>query len=145
MNYYELASDEFITKLQEFSNNRIKNSEDLVRIFDTINKYNLQNQFEDLLFSAKSIVGMLRIIRNKDNSFSDEYFNKIKTELQLSTETVINNLKAISTKTSNFIDQIFNEKYYVLTQENIFNLYSLCEDLNFVKMYLNDLRREKHN
>ncbi len=145
MSLTELNSEEFINQLQKFSNNRIKNSEDIIRIFETINKYDLQNQFDDLLFYAKGIVGILRIIRNKDNNFSDEYFNKLKSELHLSTEAVIANLKEISTQTGNFINQIFTDKYYVLTQENIMNLYSLCEDLNYVKMYLNDLRREKHN
>ncbi len=145
MNYTELNSEEFLTKLQGFSDNRIKNIEDLTRIFDIIIKYGLQNQFEKLLFSAKSIVGLLRIIRNKDNNFSDAYFSTLKSELQTNTESVITKLQEISQKGGNFINQIFTDKYYVLTQENIQNLYSLCEDMNHVKMYLNDLIRKKHN
>ena len=134
------SAKELLSDIISFSNNRIINHEDLERLFEIVIANNLVDVFNKLLFSSKVITGLLKIIQNSDNNFDDDYFDKIKNELKDNTLIVVNSLKEISQQGSNFLNSIFEEKYYLLKSESLQNLYLLCNDLNFVKMYLNDNR-----
>ncbi len=137
---YNKSAKELLNDIILFSNNKIVNNEDLERLFEIVITNNLGEPFEKMLFSSKVITGLLRIIQNSDNYFDEIYFSKIKNELKDNTLTVVNCLKDISGYGSNFLNSIFEEKYYLLNSECLQNLYLLCSDLNFVKMYLNDIK-----
>ncbi|MFH0736834.1 MAG: hypothetical protein V1773_18535 [bacterium] len=134
------SAKELLLDIQSFSNNRINSHEDIERLFEIVIENNLIDVFNKLLFSSKVITGLLKIIQNSDNKFDESYFNKIKNELKDNTIIVVNCLKEISLHGSNFLNSIFEEKYYLLKSDSLQNLYLLCNDLNFVKMYLNDNR-----
>lgn len=138
MNLHEIEINSFLKSVNEHSGNKLKNLEDLTRLFEIANNNNLTTVLEKIIFSAKAFNGLMRIIKNIDNKFDDAYFEKLKLEIKHHTEVVMNGLKEISEKGGSFIAEIFAEKYLTLSTECMQNLSILCSDLEYVKLYLND-------
>ena len=136
-------AEQFVEKLDKFSSNKLKNKEDLTRIINTAFKYSTENLIKDASFSAKYIQGLVKIIRRGDTDIEEDYFIKIKKELADNLEKIKSNLKEIMKGESSFITNIFNEKYFELSQDAMNNLLDLCDDLGWVKVYLNEYKEIK--
>jgi len=145
MNLTNKNSKELFEKILDFSSDKITNKQDIERLLEIAINKTMDKEFESILFSAKAITGLMRIIRNRDNKFEDEYFNKLKTELTNNVNSVISGLKEITNAGGSFLNEIFDEKYYQIKSDSLQNLYSLCSDLEYVKMYFNDLKSENKN
>lgn len=133
--------DEFYDGLVNFSRGKVKNEDDIKRLIELAIKENKLNDLEEIAFSAKFTKGLLRIIQNRENTIEDEYFEKIKKEYSENIQKVKIGLEELINHGSDFIKNIFNEKYFLLTHESLANLNNLCGDLEWVKMYLNDIKR----
>lgn len=133
--------DEFYDGLVNFSRGKVKNEDDIKRLIELAIKENKLNDLEEIAFSAKITKGLLRIIQNRENTIEDEYFEKIKKEYSENIQKVKIGLEELINHGSDFIKNIFNEKYFLLTHESLANLNNLCGDLEWVKMYLNDIKR----
>ena len=133
--------DEFYDGLVNFSRGKIQNEDDIKRLIELALKEEKLNDLEEIAFSAKFTKGLLRIIQNRENTIEDEYFEKIKKEYSENIQKVKIGLEELINHGSDFIKNIFNEKYFLLTHESLANLNNLCGDLEWVKMYLNDIKR----
>ena len=133
--------DEFYDGLVNFSRGKIQNEDDIKRLIKLALKEEKLNDLEEIAFSAKITKGLLRIIQNRENTIEDEYFEKIKKEYSENIQKVKIGLEELINHGSDFIKNIFNEKYFLLTHESLANLNNLCGDLEWVKMYLNDIKR----
>lgn len=134
------SGEEFMNALSEFTKGKIVNSEDLGRIVSLAIENNNMGLFGDLAFEGKYLTGLIRIIRNRDNSFEEEYFSKIKEEYASHADRVKELISLIIEPGSNFIKDILKRKYFELNRESLENLNSLCEDLGRVKSFLNSLK-----
>ena len=139
----EFSSDtlKMIEEVDELSKGRINFKEDLQRLIELSFLNRKMKNLEDLSFQAKYSQGLLKIIQNRDNKIEDEYFVKVQNEFMESIQKIKLNLENILSSSSEFIKQIFTEKYFQMTQQSLTNLNLLCNDLGFVKNYLNDLKR----
>ena len=133
--------DEFYDGLVNFSRGKIQNEDDIKRLIELALKEEKLNDLEEIAFSAKFTKGLLRIIHNRENTIENEYFEKIKKEYSENIQKVKIGLEELINHGSDFIKNIFNEKYFLLTHESLANLNNLCGDLEWVKMYLNDIKR----
>jgi len=138
MNLVEIEISQFLNILQDYSNNKLKNTEDIKRILEIVKKQNSDELFNKMLFSAKAFNGLMRIIKKSDNIFEDIYFNKLKEEIKQHTEILLDCLKEISLQGGTFLNGIFTEKYFQLTTESMQNLSSLSNDLEYIKIYINE-------
>lgn len=132
-----------ISGVEVISNGRLNFKEDLQRLIEISILNNRIKYLEDFSFRARYSQGLLKIIQNRDNKFEDEYFAKVKNEFTESIKKIRSDLEEILSVASDFIKQIFNEKYLQITQQSIANLNLLCNDLGFLKIYFNDLKRNK--
>jgi hypothetical protein len=130
-----------IAEVEELSRSRLNFKEDLQRLIELSILNQSMKNLEDLSFLAKYSQGLLKIIQNRDNKIEDEYFVKVQNEFMESVQKIKVNLETILSPSSEFIKQIFNEKYLQMTQQSLTNLNLLCNDLGFVKIYFNDLKR----
>ncbi len=137
----KINPEEFYNELINFSRGKIKNEEDIKRLIDLSVKENKLAELDEIAFSAKFTKGLLRIIQNRNNNIDDEYFDKIKKEYSENIQKVKSGLEKLIDEASNFIKNIYSEKYFQLTHESLANLNNLCSDLEWVKMYLNSLKR----
>lgn len=138
---YKLQAEEFIIKVDEFSNKRIKNAEDLTRLSELFFKEDKFDKLNDLAFSAKYAQGLIKIIRDRSNNFEDDYFDKIRVEYTDAISKIRSVIEEILGGSSSFIKEIFSEKYLSMTHESLNNLNILIDDLSWMKLYLNDQKR----
>ncbi len=138
MKLQEIDINSFLQSVNKHSGNKLQNLEDLTRLFEIAKNNNLNDALEKVIFSAKAFNGLMRIIKNIDNKFDDAYFEKLKIEIKYHTEIVMGGIKEISEKGGSFISEIFTDKYLTLSTECMQNLSTLCGDLEYVKLYLND-------
>jgi hypothetical protein len=130
-----------ISGVEEISNGRLNFKEDLQRLIEASFLNNKMKYLEDLSFQARYSQGLLKIIQNRDNKIEDEYFVKVQNEFMESVLKIKEILETLLSQSSEFIKQIFREKYLLMTQQSLNNLNLLCNDLGFVKIYFNDLKR----
>jgi hypothetical protein len=92
-----------------------------------------EDEFNDLVFSAKFIKGLFNIIMTNLNS--DLIKDSLKDEYSASLLDFKQKLKSIIEKTEQ--KDVFEGKYFGLQHECLMNLMELVEDLAYTKEYLN--------
>jgi hypothetical protein len=140
---FKKEAEDFCIAVDEFAKGKLNNAEDLTRLTEIIYRIEKENLLEDISFSAKYAQGLLKIIQNRNNNFEDEYFEKIKIEYTTAVKNVRGILEEIINNGSSFIKNIFKEKYLSMTHESLQNLNLLIDDLSWVKVYNNDVKRSK--
>lgn len=133
-----ISSKEFLEKIYNFSNQKLKQKEDLERLIEISNKNNNFKLLEKTAFTAKYLQGLFNIIQRGDKIIDEEIFAKYTKEYSENIEQIKIYIKNILKDGSNFYKKIFEEKYFELTQISISNLNELCYDLSWVKMYINE-------
>jgi hypothetical protein len=139
---YKAEADELFNSVLKMSHHKIKRGEDLKRIIETAYQFDLKDELEQLAFSGKFSNGLFKIIQAGGGTFEPEYFEKIKVEYTESLQEVKNRIEKILEKSSDFFSGIFREKYFTLSHEALKNLADLCADLNYLKIYINEIKRK---
>lgn len=135
-----LCGKDFTASFIEFSKGKVNHPEDLARIIDLAFQYDNKPAFEELVFHAKYLTGLMRIVQTKDNPLDEEYFQKVKEEYAEHIEKVKEKFCIIIEPGSDFVKEIFMKKYFALTQESLEQLHKLCEDFGRMKSFLNVLK-----
>lgn len=135
-------ANKFCEQVDQFSKGKIQNSEDLNRIVEVILKEDNFELLEELSFTAKYSQGLMNIFQTRSSDIEEDYFDKIKNEYAESIKKIRSNLEVVINQSSSFIQGIFKEKYLGMTHESMSNLKILIEDLSWIKMYLNDKKRD---
>jgi hypothetical protein len=138
--YSNISSKEFFKNVYEFSDQKLKQKEDLERLIDLSFENNNFELLEKITFIAKYLQGLFGIIQRRDNVIDEEIFNKYSKEYSENIALLKNYIGDLLILSSDFYKIIFNNKYFSLTQDSIKNLNELCYDLSWVKMYLNKLK-----
>lgn len=135
---------EFINSLVEFSQNRIKNADDISSLFDCY--LNDRKKFDDFIFTAKYLNGLGRILQkgfeniNPDKLTSEKEQDskrKIRDEYKTQLEKFISILNELIVKLPGDEQAKFNNKYLMMDQNSMVRLTTLIYDLCWVKKYLN--------
>ena len=138
---YKQKAEDYIIAVDEFAKGALHNAEDLTRIMEVVIKNDKQKKLEDLAFTAKYSIGLMKIFQDRSNEFEEEYFEKIRDEYTEAIKKVKSLLEEILDEATSFISGIFKEKYLGMTHGSMNNLNMLIEDLSWVKMYLNEQKR----
>lgn len=135
-------AEKLTDKVFQYSGEKLSGTEDITRLLTIAYEHDKLSDFKDLIFSAKYAQGLMKIIKNRDNDFEQDYFEKIKKEYMESIVTIRGKLKAITDAGSDFIKKVYEEKFFLMTQESMNNLNTLTADLEWVKLYLNEHKDE---
>jgi hypothetical protein len=133
-----ISSKEFLEKIYNFSNQKLKQKEDLERLIEISYNNNNFSLLEKTAFIAKYLQGLFNIIQRGDKIINEEIFARYSKEFSDNTELLKKHLKDLLKNSSDFYKKIFEEKYFSLTQVSISNLNELCFDLSWLKMYINE-------
>jgi len=127
--------------VRNFSGSKLKRQDDLEKLFSIITATN-KNLFDTLLFKAKYIKGLMRIFKE---SVKNADFNRdlIKKDLSDNITQAKELLKNITRSAEGSVKVYFESNYYVLDPESLGRLDELLSDLEWTKMYLNDVKRKK--
>lgn len=137
------SAEKIITDIEEISGRVLKSKEDFRIILEASLKNKKIVELNELAFQAKFVTGLLSVIKKREAIVDDEYFKKVGEEFKHAYEKINVILHEILKESSDFVKNIFNEKYFSLSQTSLQNLNILCEDLSYLKLYLNDLKQKK--
>ncbi|MFA3783040.1 hypothetical protein ABRY23_08260 [Melioribacteraceae bacterium 4301-Me] len=140
-NDYKDKVDNILKIIEELSSNKINNKEDLSRIIEIAVVNSKMDLLEELSFSAKFISGLLKVAKSRNDKIEESYLKTIEREYLENISKVKVLLEEMLSYSSDFIREIFSNKFLMLSHESLNNLNQLCNDLAWVKIYFNEMKR----
>lgn len=144
-----------ISELSEFSNSKLKNIDALSYLIEASKAFGKEKLFNDLIFTAKYINGLEKILRrnavfasaqdtklNGGKAISNEAMDKIKTEYKEHLKKMSFGLKELIQNAEETERDQFISKYLSLTRESMLNLSRLIYDLAWLKIFINKQTRK---
>ena len=142
MNFnYNTKPTDFVEAIEEFSGSKLRRKIDLLRIYEEAQQNDKLKLFEELLFNAKYVMGLLRVVQSSTNIPDIKNLDQIKKDFTENMEKVINELKALIETGTDDLKKYFQETYFELTQENFIHISELLSDLEQAKKFINNAKR----
>ena len=138
---YILWDEGFLEKVENYSGNQLNRKEDVGRLINIVRECGEEEEFENLVFTAKYICGMIRIVKNEHDASNAGNMDLIKADLNENIKKGVESLKKILSKTEEFNKEHFEKNYISLSAQNFENLHQFFSDLEAVKKYINYLKR----
>ncbi|MDP1993939.1 MAG: hypothetical protein Q8K40_01700 [Ignavibacteria bacterium] len=133
----------FCDEVEKFSQNKLLVKSDLqMLVLSAISSLN-EELFFSIAFTAKYIQGLLRVIHQAGTNPEIKNLTQIKTDLTENMEKISSDLITLLAGSEIKVKEMFAEKYLALTAESFANLRKLLNDLEWVKIYQNQLKRTK--
>jgi hypothetical protein len=136
---------DFVNEVEKFSGTNLNKKAELLRIYEESIKSGKGKTFEDLVFTAKYLRGLMRVLQNSTNNPQVNSSEQIKADFSANIKKVKDQLKDIISNSDVELKKHFDENYFEMSQEGLTNLNELLVDLEWTKMYLNDQKRQKIN
>jgi hypothetical protein len=138
---YPNNPSEFVDAVEKFSKSKLNRKAELLRIYEEVLKNKNEAIFEDLAFTAKYIMGLLRIIKNRKMSPDINNIDQIKKDYSDNMDKIVNKIKDIISSAGEDLKLYFEQTYFELSQESFLNLNELLSDLEWTKLYMNHNKR----
>lgn len=136
---------ELIIEIENYSGNRLKRKEDLSTLIELAYSGNKNDLIEELSFTAKYVQGLFRILKQAADNADIQNTAQIKTDLSDNLEKVKNKIEELLLKADETTRVYFRETYLELSQNSLFSLTELMNDLEWTKKYLNQAKRTNPN
>lgn len=133
----------FLIDVEKFSGKSLNKKDDLAAIIEAYKSSKKFEGFENLSFTGKYVNGLFKVLANSTNIPEVENVDHIKKDLSENMEKVIAQLKEITSSMNEMDKKFFEENYCQLSQATMQNLQLLVEDLDSIKRYLNQIKRNK--
>jgi len=137
-----LAEQDFLNKVEEFTTNPLQKKEVVKKIVDAVLQNEKEEDFEKLIFIAKYISGMMRVLKSAQGIPEVNSIEHVKNDLNENMKKGIELLQDIVSSNNDGEREYFKKNYFTLSQQNFTNLAQLFSDLESVKKYLNYLKRQ---
>lgn len=133
--------EEFFTGLTAFSHGKLLESEGLKIIISSAFRNGLMEELNDLVFNAKYVTGLFRVLSSAVNNPEIKNIDDIKKDLAINVEKCTVQIQSLIKGAEEKGE--LEKKYFELTKESFSNFKNLLSDLAWAKMYTNDLKRTK--
>jgi hypothetical protein len=140
---YSIKPEDFVNQVEIISKSKLKRKFELLKIFQLAIDYANQKEFEELLFSAKYAMGLMRILKNHSGNSEIKNIEEIKKDFASTIEMTTGQLRRILQNSDNELRKHFDANFLELSPQNFSNLTELLSDLEFAKIYLNDYKRNQ--
>ena len=137
-----MSSTDFIEELIRSAGNRIKNIDDIKWLYESAAKNEQTDLFEKTAFTAKYINGLKRVISSGSNNPEIGNIEQIKQDLVDNYKKVLQQINQLISGEDENNKTNFSKKYLETSGESFTRLNSLLEDLDRVKIFLNDRKRK---
>jgi hypothetical protein len=132
----------FLDDVEKFSGKSLNKKDDLADIIEAYKSSKKFEDFEILSFTGKYVNGLFKVLENSTKIPEVENVDHIKKDLSENMEKVFSQLKEITSYMNAKNKMLIEENYLKLSQSSLQNLKQLVEDLDFIKKYLNFLKRK---
>jgi flagellar hook-basal body complex protein FliE len=138
------ASD-FIDGVEKFLKRSLHRKAEMIAIYKASVDSNQMDIFRDLCFTAKYLVGMMRVLQEGGNNRQVSNLEDIKKDFSVNLNKAIEQIKQIIAYADESQKKYFEEEFFVRIHTGLTNLNELLADLESAKLYLNYLKREIKN
>ncbi len=139
------SSLNLVNEIAEYSGNQLKRRDDLSLLIQLGYANNQKGVIEDLSFTSKYVLGLFRVLEKASGITDVQNTGQIKIDLTQNLEKVKENLEQLIANADESTQKYFKENYLDLSQNSLFNLTELMNDLEWTKKYLNRLKRNNPN
>ncbi len=136
----EIAA-QFVNEVEKFSHSKLKRKIELLRIYEEALKFNNEKEFEDLAFTAKYVQGLLRVVKTGTINPEVQNIEQIKKDFSDNMNKTVDQIKKIIAGAGEDLKQHFEKTFFELTQDSFINFSELLSDLEWAKMYMNEIKR----
>lgn len=136
-----LSDEDFIKQAENFTGHIFNEKNDVREIIDAAFAAGKEKEFDELIFTAKYLRGLIRVIKKAPGIPEVENVDKTKEDISENFKKITGQLRSILSAAEDKIQNFFEEKYLALSAESIANLNLLLEDLEAVKKYSNFIKR----
>ena len=136
---------EFFIEVEKFSKHSLNRKAEMIIIYDAAIDSNQMNIFRDLCFTAKYLVGMMRVLQEGGNNPQISSLDHVKKDFSSNLAKAIEQIKLIIVGADKSQKEYFEDQFFVRSHAGLTNLNELLADLESTKLYLNYLKREKKN
>lgn len=137
-----LSDKNFLTGVEDYTGVLLKKKNDIGKIIEIAVANDKLELFEKLIFTAKYICGMMRVVKNAPGIPEVNSVDQIKSDLNENMKKGIEQLKEILALSCESERDYFDKTYFTLSAQNLSNLTQLFSDLESVKKYMNHLKRQ---
>ena len=135
------TASQFVDEVEKFSHSKLKRKIELLRIYEEALKFNNEKEFEDLAFTAKYVQGLLRVVKTGTVNSEVQNIEQIKKDFSDNMNKTVDQIRKIIAGAGDDLKQHFEKTYFELTQDSFINFTELLSDLEWAKMYLNEIKR----
>lgn len=136
-------ANSFCDEVEKFSENKLLVKSDLkLLVLCAVSSLN-EELFFSIAFTAKYVQGLLRVIQQAGTNPEIKNLLQIQNDLTEQMERISVDLKTLLAASEKEVKEKFAGKYLALTAESFANLRKLLNDLEWVKIYQNQLKRTK--
>jgi uncharacterized protein YpuA (DUF1002 family) len=139
---YFRDSRELLKNVDEFSNFKLQRRDDLQIIFTEGVKEKNNKLFEDLVFTAKYVQGLMKVMKTGQENSEVKSLEHVKNDLTKNMEKVIDQIRQIISDSSQSDKDYINKTFLQMNPDAFRNMNDLLYDLDWTKKYLNDLKRK---
>ena len=139
-NYFKDAR-ELLKKVDEFSNFKLQRRDDLQIIFNEGVKDNNNKLFEDLVFTAKYVQGLMKVMKMGRENSEIKSLEHVQIDLTKNMEKLVEQIREIASGSSQSDKEYLDKTFLQMNADAFKNLNDLLYDLDWTKRYLNDLKR----
>jgi len=137
-----LTDKNFLIGVEEYTGSLLQKKEDIKKIIELVAAKKKEEEFGKLVFTAKYISGMMRVLKNAPGIPEVNSVDHVRKDLNENMKKGIEQLKEIISSGSESVGDYFNKMYFNLSTQNFSNITQLFSDLESVKKYMNHLKRQ---
>jgi hypothetical protein len=136
---------DFINEVEKFSKRSLNRKAEMITIYEAAVDSNQVEVYRDLCFSAKYLIGMMRVLHEGNHNPQVSSLDHVKKDFAANMLKAIEQLRQITASSNESLKKYFEEEIFVRSQSGLTNLNELLADLESTKLYLNYLKREVKN
>lgn len=137
MNYSSQTASDFINEVEKFSNSPLNTKAELIILVEEAAKNGKEKIFDDLIFNAKYIMSLIKMIERNPVNIQMENMGYMKKDFSVKLLKTSELVKQILSSSDEKIRNHFETNYFGPPGESLYNLNLLLADLERVETYLN--------
>ncbi len=132
-----------VDEIESFASSKLNHKETLLMLFKCVEMSGRDELIEQTSFTAKYVRGLMRVLRDGSKNPEVKSLEHVKHDLTENMKKITLQLREIISDAPEAERTDFEKQYLGLNAESFSNLNSLLADLEWTKIYLNEMKRAK--
>jgi hypothetical protein len=137
----EISNKSFLDEVEKETGGILKNRTDIAKLLEICVTGGKEKEFEDLIFTAKYIQGLMRVMKKAQTIPEVQSVDYIKSDFTNNVKKIIEQIRNLFGEKDDESKIYFEEMYLSSRQHSFENLILLLIDLELIKEYVNIMKR----